>query len=304
MSYIKVEIHGKLKDKFVIEGFLAEKEIFQFEEVSHDVIQELGNKEFSWDYVDPVILDVDQESLILRLYLDQNDGDLLDEIRQGITSLDLGQVLEETIEEEDWANNWKEFFHPIRLNSNLTIVPTWEDYKPLEGEKIIYMDPGMAFGSGSHETTFMCMTHLLEYVELGDLVFDIGCGSGILSLVAASAGARKVIGVDLDPVCISASNQNVSLNNMEDRVEIFCGDLFQKIQGQAEVIVSNLFAEVIIGMLDSLVNHLVDNGIFIASGILQEKKEEVILSLESKGFIILDSETKGDWACIVARLEK
>lgn len=301
MDYIKVEIHGKRKEKMALESILMSHDIYQIEEVSHDVVEELENDAFSWDYVDPDILKIDKEALILRFYLDGKQEDLFAEIKKQIEEAKLAKVSFEIIEEEDWANSWKEYFKPISITENLTIVPTWEDYQAKEGETIIHMDPGMAFGSGTHETTFMCMSLLNRYVKEGDLVFDIGCGSGILSLVAAAVGAEKVLGVDLDPICISASNHNVALNNMEDRIEIYEGDLFDVVEGKADLIVSNLFAEVIVGMLDDLLDHLDQGGIFIASGILVEKTDMVVQALESKGFTILESESKGDWACISAR---
>lgn len=301
MGYIKVEIHGKLKNKINIEGLLANHDVFQLEEISHDVIDELGNKELSWDYVDPKILNVDKDSLILRFFLEEDQVKLIKKIKDEVEFSCFGEVVYEEIKEEDWANNWKEFFHPIHVDNKITIVPTWEEYEAQEEENVILMDPGMAFGSGTHETTFMCMSLLSKYVKKGDTVFDIGCGSGILSLVAAAKGAEKVIGVDLDPVCISASKQNIELNNMGDRVDIYEGDLFEVVEGKANVIVSNLFAEVIVGMLDDLCSHLKEKGTFIASGILNDKVSMVEEALLKKGFTIMNTESKGEWACILAK---
>lgn len=304
MNYIKIQITTEIERQneliLLLDGFGVE----QYEEMSHEVVAELGRDEFSWDYVDPEILDISEEMYQVTFYLTEHEKELAKKIQEEIEGKDFGTISMEEIEEEDWANNWKEYFHPIPIDETLTIVPTWEEYHPREGEKVITIDPGMAFGSGTHETTFMCMEALAKYVHSGNTVFDIGCGSGILSLVAAKKGAKKVLGIDLDPVCVSASNQNVALNQMEDQITILEGDLFQVVKGQADIIVSNLFAEVIVGMLEDLQKHIVSEGIFISSGILAEKADLVKNALVDLGYEILEDHVKGEWACVVAKAGK
>ncbi len=159
----------------------------------------------------------------------------------------------------------------------------------------------MAFGTGTHETTFMCMEVLTDYINGGEEVFDIGTGSGILSLVALAMGAKHAVGVDLDPVCISAAKENRGLNKMEDHFTVYEGNLLDIIKGEADLIVANIMAEVIVTMVDDLKAHLKDDGHFVASGIILRKKDMVKQALEDAGLTVIDEREDGEWVCLVAK---
>lgn len=304
MDYLAITINAQLKDRDELILLLDDFGIQQIQEESKAVLEELDRPEISWDYVDPTVLDINQDELRLSFYLsEEEDLSIVDKIEIELKDRQLGTISKEVVKEEDWANNWKKYYKPIHVKNRLTIVPIWEDYKKQQDELLLWIDPGMAFGSGLHETTYMCMELIMDYIQNGDYVFDIGCGSGILSLVAAKMGAQKVIAVDLDPVCISATKNNSQLNQLEDKITPYQGNLLDVVEDKADLIVSNIIAEIIANMLPNLKDHLKPSGIFIASGIIDDKRAFVEKKLKDLGFKILEIKHKGEWYAIVAKWE-
>ncbi|HSH36021.1 50S ribosomal protein L11 methyltransferase, partial [Schnuerera sp.] len=241
---------------------------------------------------------------------DQDLTDRIELVRDNIeripcdkTGKSLGEVTIMEVYEKDWAEAWKKYYKPIKIGEKIVIKPTWEKYEKKDEEIVIELDPGMAFGTGTHETTIMCIEALETYMKKGDTVWDIGCGSGILSIVAAKLGAKKVIGVDLDKMCTKISNENIKINKVYDSVEIRHGNLFNSVDEKANIIVSNIIAEVIIDMVDHIDEYLLKEGIFIASGIILEKVEKVKEKLIKKGLKILEIKYMDEWALIVSALE-
>lgn len=282
------------------ELFLQEHGVDSYEVISGDAVDNLKDGGFIWDAIDEDLLEVDADRFELKAYFDASQEKERHAIKK--EAQDKGfEVEERDVPDQDWANDWKSYFHPISIDEGLTIVPSWEDYEPKEGEEIIILDPGMAFGSGNHATSFLCSRYLREYMKQGDTVIDIGCGSGILSLVAVKSGAEKVIAVDLDPQCMIATEENAQKNNMLDSIDTREGDLFSVVTESADVVVSNIFAEVIIGMLHDVKHHVKLGGIYIASGILKEKLQDVMDALKREGFELLDDKTDGDWSAVAAR---
>lgn len=282
------------------ELFLQEHGVDSYEVISGDAVDNLKEGGFIWDAIDEDLLEVDADRFELKAYFDASQEKERHAIKK--EAQDKGfEVEERDVPDQDWANDWKSYFHPISIDEGLTIVPSWEDYEPKEGEEIIILDPGMAFGSGNHATSFLCSRYLREYIKQGDTVIDIGCGSGILSLVAVKSGAEKVIAVDLDPQCMIATEENAQKNNMLDSIDTREGDLFSVVTESADVVVSNIFAEVIIGMLHDVKHHVKPGGIYIASGILKEKLQDVMDALKEEGFELLDDKTDGDWSAVAAR---
>lgn len=282
------------------ELFLQEHGVDSYEVISGDAVDNLKEGGFIWDAIDEDLLEVDADRFELKAYFDASQEKERHAIKK--EAQDKGfEVEERDVPDQDWANDWKSYFHPISIDEGLAIVPSWEDYEPKEEEEIIILDPGMAFGSGNHATSFLCSRYLREYMKQGDTVIDIGCGSGILSLVAVKSGAEKVIAVDLDPQCMIATEENAQKNNMLDSIDTREGDLFSVVTESADVVVSNIFAEVIIGMLHDVKHHVKPGGIYIASGILKEKLQDVMDALKGEGFELLDDKTDGDWSAVAAR---
>nr|WP_296154413.1 50S ribosomal protein L11 methyltransferase [uncultured Peptoniphilus sp.] len=300
MQYKMLTIIGDHRRQEEGELFLQEHGVDSYEVISGDAVDNLKEGGFIWDAIDEDLLEVDADRFELKAYFDASQEKERHAIKK--EAQDKGfEVEERDVPDQDWANDWKSYFHPISIDEGLTIVPSWEDYEPKEGEEIIILDPGMAFGSGNHATSFLCSRYLREYMKQGDTVIDIGCGSGILSLVAVKSGAEKVIAVDLDPQCMIATEENAQKNNMLDSIDTREGDLFSVVTESADVVVSNIFAEVIIGMLHDVKHHVKPGGIYIASGILKEKLQDVMDALEREGFELLDDKTDGDWSAVAAR---
>jgi len=268
--------------------------------------------EENWDYIDPELINQDYEGVIIKAYFPESDDitDKIELVRESIernplneTGKSLGHVTVSEVNEMDWSENWKKYYKPVRIGDRIVIKPSWEAYDKKDGDIVIELDPGMAFGTGTHETTILCVEALEKYVKKDAIVYDVGCGSGILSIVAAKLGAKKVIGIDIDDLSIKTSKENVKINNVEEVVNIVKGNLLDKVSGKADIIVSNIIAETIVNMIPDLKDYLINNGIFIASGIITEKLQKVKDALIYNGFIILEEKTMNDWAVIVGKLE-
>lgn len=270
-------------------------------------ILEISQSQEGWAVVDPDLIKLESDDILIKAYFSEaEDIDYkIQEIKYRIKNNDILKDAEPDItvtmvNDEDFAENWKKYFKPLRIGNRIVIKPTWESYELKENDILIELDPGMAFGTGTHETTSLCIEALEKYVKEGDIVFDIGCGSGILSIVAAKLGASKVVAVDVDEMCIKVTNDNIKLNEVQDIVEVKKGNLLDVVKGKANIIVSNIIAEIIVEMIGDLKYHLENNGIFIASGVIEEKIPLVENKLIENGFKIIDTHLKNEWALIIA----
>lgn len=273
-----------------------------------DVLDLEKNKN-DWDIIDPDLLNNYYEGIIIKGYLEEEDDvvekiDFIKEKIHGLPRYDLDirdtEVEINTIEETDWNQEWKKHFKPFPVGKNFLIKPSWEEIDEDTERKIIEIDPGMAFGTGTHATTLMCLEALENYLKEEDLVYDIGTGSGILAIAAGKLGANS-IGIDIDEDSVRTAKDNVKLNKCADSVKIIKGNLLNKAMDKADIIISNIIADAIINMSGNLNKFLKDSGIFIASGILENKKEEVIQALKANKFEILETSVMDEWLCIVAR---
>ena len=204
------------------------------------------------------------------------------------------------IHEEDWANSWKKYYKPQKISEKIVVVPGWEEYFPKEGEIVVDLDPGMAFGTGNHPTTMMCIRAIEKYITPGWQVADVGTGSGIIAISAAKLGAGSVCAVDLDALAVRVAGLNIKRNMVEDIVEVSQGDLLQGVEKTFNMVVANIVAGVIIGMSETIYQKLEPSGIFIASGIIEDRQDEVIAKLQEKGFKIVELIEDKDWRAIVA----
>ena len=262
-----------------------------------------------WDYFDENLLQV-KEGAIIKGYFkeDENFEGYIKYIKESIDKLEefgvdkgKGTVIVNKVNEEDWENNWKKYYKPTKVGQNVVVRPIWEDYQKEEGEIVIDLDPGMAFGTGTHETTRMCIGALEKYVNPNSTVFDIGTGSGILAIAAAKLGAQKVVGVDLDPVAVTSAKENVGFNNLNN-IEILHGNLMDVVKGKANIVVANIIADIIIFLAEDVKTFMEKGAYFISSGIIKDRKDDVVKKLESCGLEIVEVNTDGEWVCVVSKL--
>ncbi len=245
--------------------------------------------------VDALVEDIKEELEHIRQFMDIGSG-----------CITLGET-----EDKDWINNWKEFFHPFRLD-NILIKPTWIDQSEVElrpGDLLVEIDPGTAFGTGAHETTKLCIAQLKKYLNGEQEVFDVGCGSGILSIIAVKLGAKQVFGVDIDSLAIDASYENAAVNHIsKTQVSFQKGDVIgdsgftAAIEKQYDVVVANILADVIIPLSEKIAPFLKPDGVFISSGIINTKEAQVREALLQNGFEIMETSYMKDWVCFTARL--
>jgi len=271
--------------------------------VDERVINEIIEQKDKWDFIDETLQGINSEDITIKAYFSEVDDIdcIINTLNDRVVNEKIGLLSINVVDESEWQDNWKAFFNTMKIGENIIIKPTWEDYLPEVDDIVIELDPGMAFGTGTHETTYMCAQALEKFDIKGKRVFDIGCGSGILSIIAAKLGADEVIGIDLDMTSVEVAKNNVLNNNVDNIVEIRHGDLLSQISDKADVIVMNIVAEIVADVLNDLDDYLVDNGIFICSGIIDKKKDIVIDSLNRNHFDILEINNTNDWICIVAK---
>lgn len=239
---------------------------------------------------------------------DEHLTNVLQEIKEKINRLkeiniNIGEnkIYLNNVKEEDWETAWKKYYKPVKVSERITIVPTWEAYEAGPKEKIIELDPGMAFGTGTHPTTMLSIQAIEKYIAKDDIVLDVGCGSGILSIAAGSLGAEKIYAYDLDQVAVNSTTSNIELNQLSEKIVVQQNNLLENVSKQADIIVANILADVIVTLINDAWDNLKDNGLFITSGIIQEKEELVKNSLIEAGFIIDAVNQMDHWISIVAR---
>ncbi|HHW01539.1 MAG TPA: 50S ribosomal protein L11 methyltransferase [Thermoanaerobacterales bacterium] len=265
--------------------------------------------EKQWDYVE-IPEGIDFEEAIVTGYLveDSSIAERVREIKGRVKqlpeyglSIGKGEMVLSTISDDDWANAWKKYYKPTHIGKSLVIKPSWETYRPEAGEIVIDLDPGMAFGTGTHETTRLCMELLEKYMKKGFTVIDIGCGSGILSIVAGKLGASDVLAIDKDDVAIKVARENVERNDLSQIIKVLKGDSLRNISFKADIIVANIIADVIIDLSGDIPMNLKEGGIFLASGIIKDRKLSVVEALEKYGFDLVEESEKGEWVALVSK---
>jgi ribosomal protein L11 methyltransferase len=255
--------------------------------------------------------DYPEEGVIVKAYLPINSflGETVEKIKDAINNLiiyniDIGKndVSVSEVHEEEWATAWKKYYHPVKISKRFTVVPTWEEYTPVNSDElIIELDPGMAFGTGTHPTTVMSIQALEQIVKKGDSVIDVGTGSGVLSIAAAMLGAAKVKALDLDEVAVQSARLNLKLNKVHSIATVSQNNLLEGISEKVDVVVANILAEVILRFTEDVAETVKTGGYFIAAGIIQQKKDQVKESIEAAGFHIEETLRMEDWVAFVAK---
>nr|HID12463.1 50S ribosomal protein L11 methyltransferase [Anaerolineae bacterium] len=245
--------------------------------------------------------------VIVRAYLPADDQLRANQRRIEEALWHLGQIRPvsaptcRSIAEADWAEAWKERLNVLHIGQHIVIRPSWRDYTPAPGDIVIHLDPGMAFGTGLHPTTQMCLLVLEELVHPGAEVLDLGTGSGILAIAAAKLGARHVLAVDNDPIAVKTARDNVIINEVQEIVSVMCGSLAE-IAGSYDLVVVNILARVIVEMIqEGLAVRVRPGGILVAAGVIAGQEPEVVAALQREGLALVERRQRDDWVCLVAK---
>jgi len=313
MKWTEVKVKTTTEAVEVVSNILYEAGVdgLVIEDPNDIIMQREEDK--TWDFLDESILDNYYEGAIVKGYLQESE-DLLDKIeliKQNIEKIPqynldkgLGEVTTSEIEETDWTETWRKYYKPKKIGEKIVIKPSWEEYVKSDDEVIIELEPGMAFGTGTHETTIMCLRGLEKHVHKHDVVFDVGCGTGILAIAAAKLGAISAIGIDLDIDSIRVANENVKKNGVSNIVQIRHGNLFDVVEGGANIVVANIIAEVIVVLAKDIAKFLLEDGVFISSGIILDKEVDVREAFEKEGLEIIDRTVMGEWVSFVVKLKE
>lgn len=283
----------------------------------------LENNRQAWDYVDEELIKEKEKDTCIKAYVSDNasGNEMLLSIRQAMDALKEYDVNGEygkleislgNLSEEDWANNWKKYFHPMNVGKKILIKPEWEDLKEPTDRLVFNINPGMTFGTGSHYTTQLCIEELENFVDSSKSVLDLGCGSGILSVISLMLGAKSALAVDIDPNCIDIAYQNAKRNNVStENYDVVSGNILNDenickyIQkDKYDVVLANIVADVIIASMPLVKTCIAEDGVFITSGIIEDRIDDVRTALDENGFEILRINQRKDWAAIVAILKR
>lgn len=283
---------------------------------AEDFNEFLANKDGKWDYIDEDLMGLTGCETCITVYLPGNSqgADMLLSVRAMLYELkatDMGNAygrLEaelSNIREEDWANNWKQYFKPIRVGQKLVIKPSWEELDDAQDRIILEIDPASSFGTGQHHTTRLCLELLEKSMKAGDTILDLGCGSGILSIGAMLLGAESAVAVDIEENSATTAKENAVKNNIpDDKYTTYCGNIItdtalaDKIDGKYNIIAANIVADVLIAMKDFFARYLADDGVLIISGIIEIRMNEVVEAVESAGFKMTESNISEGWAAV------
>lgn len=260
-----------------------------------------------WDYTD-IPIAKETEVVVEKAYLPVN-GELegrIQTLQQEIKALESRGVntapavlTTAELQDEDWSDTWKQYFHTEKPGERVVIKPTWEEYEPKDDEVVIELDPGAAFGTGTHATTSMCIRQLEKLVKPGMTVFDVGTGSGILSIISAKLGAKNIQAVDYDDSVLKIVEENLEQNNVQDIISVAQSDLMQNVHGKAELVIANIIADIIIRLFDQLDEHLEKGGTLLTSGIIEDRIEDVLAAAEKHGYGVIERLENKGWACII-----
>ena len=301
MKYIQIDAEMEKEALEPVTGLLLSMGITDTVVEDPGDIDMLLNKQedYEWDYIAPEVLE--RQNALPKITFYMEDEAKAQEITDRIKKDFPGVIIKTSCgDDSEWKDKWKEFFKPAKVTEKLVVKPTWETYEPKRGEAVIEIDPGMAFGTGTHETTSLCLKLMEAYMKPGDKVLDVGCGSGILSIGASLLGAGEVLAVDIDPEAVKVSEENVKLNNCGDKVKVRCGNLVEGLDFEADIIVANLMADLVISLSSHAACHLSPGGIYISSGILIEKEKQVEEAIINCGFKIKEIREDGMWCAIAA----
>lgn len=323
MKYIEFKVHTSRQGLEQVTAMLMQQGICEVSIDDPADMEDILNKknEYGWDYIDDRLKEELDREPTLSVYFEdtEENREKIQNLKIDVMKLksrelegvygwkaDFGRLYVETsvVDDNDWKDKWKEFFKPVKVTDRIVVKPTWEEYTVCSDELVLQIDPGMAFGTGTHETTSLCMKLMEKYMEdapENKKVLDVGCGSGILSIAGALLGSKEVLGIEIDEDAVRVARENVELNKVEQEVKVKQGDLTKGIDFKADIVVANLMADLVMELAGNVKKHMNKNGIFISSGILVEKKAKVSGAIIRAGFDIVEIKEAGEWCAIAAK---
>ena len=322
MRYIELKIHASRQGLEMVTKLLLDYGIDQVSIDDPADFETIMNKEheYDWDYVDDNLKKNQDREPVLSVWFEDSEENqkTIQDIKIDLMKLkaeeqymtfgedvDFGRLYAETSVSDDsqWKDKWKENFKPVKVTERIVVKPTWEEYDAKPEELILEIDPGMAFGTGTHETTSLCMKLLEKDINEKPeaRILDVGCGSGILAISGALLGCSDVLGIEIDPDAVRVAQENVELNGVADKVKVQEGDLTKGVNYKADIAVANLMHNLVIELSPDAYKHLDKDGIYISSGILLEKKDIVAEAVKDAGFEIIEIPEDGEWCAIAAR---
>lgn len=261
------------------------EEIAHIDLIDEDLLKKDRNKAFVHIYLEPDVQPSEAVAFLSERY--NAEG-----IEHSIELLDCA--------EEDWRNNWKKYFNPIPVGEKLLIRPSWRDDYDAGSRKVLSIDPGLAFGTGGHETTRLCLEMCEKHLKDGDSVLDVGCGSGILGIATLLLGAKDAVGVDIDEVAVRTAKENAAINGVGDRFTAICGSFTDKVEGKYDIVLANIVADAIMFLSEGIKDFMKDDAVYVMSGIIDTRAEEVKMSV-SRHFDIIEEHLENGWACFAAK---
>lgn len=255
------------------------------------------------DLIDEELLQKDRSHAIIHIYInpEENPAEAIAFLSERYNAEGIEHKIDtKGCEEEDWLNNWRNYFHPTPIGEKLLIRPTWRENYDAGDRIVLNIDPGLAFGTGSHETTRLCLETLERYIHGGEKMLDVGCGSGILAIAGLLLGAKEALGVDIDEMAVKTAKENAKMNGVDDRFEVVCGNLTDKVSGKYDVIAANIVADAIIMLSSGVKNFMDENTVYIMSGIIDTRRDDVVNAIKDD-FEIIEEITDNGWVCLVAK---
>ena len=255
------------------------------------------------DLIDEELLKKDRTHAVIHVYLEPQDNpdEALAFLSERLNAAGIPFATDTAAcRTEDWINNWRKYFHPIEVGKTLLIQPSWEDPADPHGRTVLHLEPGLAFGTGTHETTRLCMEMLEDFVKPGAQVLDVGCGSGILSVAALLLGATKAVGVDIDPLAVKTAAENAQRNGVGERFTAICGSLTEGVEGVYDVVVANIVADIVMDLTKDVGRFLKPGGVYLMSGIIDAREQDVLHALSGRYEVIRRAEERG-WVALAAK---
>jgi len=256
------------------------------------------------DLIDEELVAKDRDTSIIHIYISEcdNAAEALEFLKERLTAEGIGYKAEAVgVNDSDWNENWKKYFHATEIGEKLAIVPSWEKYENKNNRTILQIDPGAAFGTGTHATTSLCLEMLQNYVNDCTEMLDIGCGSGILAVASVLLGAKTAVGVDIDAQSVKTAKANAEINSVTDKTEFIVGDLAEKVSGKYSVVCANIVADVVIRLLGNVKNYMEENAVLIVSGIIDVREKDVLNAAEKQGFTVTEKRYKDNWCAFALK---